>query len=41
MRKSCYFIGHREADDRLLPVLTRTIEKLVQEESVYYFYVGG
>lgn len=38
--KSCFFIGHREADERLLPWLIRTIEKLVSQENVTCFYVG-
>ena len=32
--KSCFFIGHREADERLLPILTMTIERLIIEEQV-------
>lgn len=39
--KSCFFIGHREADERLLPVLRRCVERLIREEQVGYFYVGG
>ena len=39
--KSCFFIGHREADERLLPCLISTIEKLVSQEKVTCFYVGG
>ena len=39
--KSCFFIGHREADERLLPRLKLTIERLIAEENVRYFYVGG
>ena len=39
--KSCFFIGHREADERLLPRLELTIESLIAEENVRYFYVGG
>ena len=39
--KSCFFIGHREADERLLPRLELTIERLIVEEHVRYFYVGG
>ena len=38
--KSCFFIGHREADERLVPLLTQTIERLITEESVSFFYVG-
>ena len=39
--KSCFFIGHREADERLLPVLRETILQLITEEDVTDFYVGG
>lgn len=39
--KSCFFIGHREADERLLPQLVAVSERLVTEEQVSYFYVGG
>ena len=39
--KSCFFIGHREADERLLPRLELTIARLIAEENVRYFYVGG
>ena len=38
--KSCFFIGHREADERLLPALKNAIEQLIAED-VSYFYVGG
>ena len=38
--KSCFFIGHREADERLLPALKKAIEQLIAED-VSYFYVGG
>ena len=34
-------MGHREADERLLPRLKLTIERLIAEENVRYFYVGG
>ena len=40
-RKSCFFIGHREADERLLPRLELVIDRLIQEDRVRYFYVGG
>ena len=39
--KSCFFIGHREADERLLPRLEMIIERLIVEENIRYFYVGG
>lgn len=39
--QSCFFIGHREADERLLPILTAAIERLITEEQVLFFYVGG
>ena len=38
--KSCFFIGHREADERLLLKLELTIERLIVEENVRCFYVG-
>lgn len=39
--RSCFFIGHREADERLLPGLESEIERLIRSEKVRYFYVGG
>ena len=39
--KSCYFIGHREADERLLPMLTAAIDRMITEEQVSLFYIGG
>ena len=39
--KSCFFIGHREANERLLPRLESEIERLITEEQVRFFYVGG
>lgn len=39
--KSCFFIGHREADERLLPRLELVTDRLIREENVRYFYVGG
>lgn len=38
---SCFFIGHREADERLLPGLELEIDRLIRSENVRYFYVGG
>ena len=39
--KSCFFMGHREADERLLPRLESVIDRLIEVENVRYFYVGG
>ena len=39
--KSCFFIGHREANEGLLPRLELEIERLIRSENVRYFYVGG
>lgn len=39
--KSCFFMGHREADERLLPRLELEIDRLIQEDNVHYFYAGG
>ena len=39
--KSCFFIGHRDADERLLPRLELVVDRLIQEDGVRYFYVGG
>ena len=39
--KSCFFIGHREADEQLLPRLELEIKRLIAVENVRYFYVGG
>ena len=41
MWKSCFFIGHREANENLLRRLELEIDRLVTEEYVRYFYVGG
>ena len=38
--KSCFFIGHREADERLLPRLELVVDRLIREEGIRYFYVG-
>jgi hypothetical protein len=34
-------MGHREADERLLPRLELVIDQLITGENVRYFYVGG
>lgn len=36
-----FFTGHREADERLFPIMVNTIERLVVSEGVTCFYVGG
>ena len=39
--KSCFFMGHREAGERLLPRLELVIDRMITDEKVRYFYVGG
>lgn len=39
--KSCFFIGHREASEDILPVLLRTIEQHITEYGVTEFIVGS
>ena len=39
--KSCFFIGHRETDEKILPKLVDTVRRLIAEENVCCFYVGG
>ena len=41
IRKSCFFIGHREASDDLLPILEQAVEKHIVEYGVDEFIVGG
>jgi hypothetical protein len=38
--KSCFFIGHREADESLIQRLEIEIERLIAEEQVRYFLCG-
>ena len=38
---SCFFIGHRETSDAILPYIAETAERLIQEENVTVFYAGG
>lgn len=38
--KSCFFIGHREADPEILPALEDAIEKHISEYGVTEFIVG-
>lgn len=39
--RSCFFMGHREANERLLPRLELEIDRLIRSENVRYFFVGG
>lgn len=38
--KNCFFIGHRDADNQLLPRIIEAAERLILEEHVTVFYVG-
>ena len=38
--KRCFFIGHRDTPDSVLPVLTSAIENLIQQYGVKEFLVG-
>ena len=40
-RKSCFFIGHREATSELLPALKQTVAEHISEYGVTEFIVGG
>ncbi len=40
MSKICFFIGHREAEDSLLPQLTSLVERHIVEYNVTEFVVG-
>lgn len=37
---SCFFIGHRETEEALLPLIIRAAEKLILEKQVISFYAG-
>ena len=39
--KTCFFIGHREAPDSLLPELSAKVERHITEYGVTDFVVGG
>lgn len=39
--KSCFFIGHRDADEQVLSTITEITEALIQREQVGDFYVGN
>ena len=40
MAKSCFFIGHRDANDEIYPALLTEVERHVTERSVTDFFVG-
>ena len=39
-RKSCFFIGHREASEEIYPVLYAAVEQHIVEYGVTEFFVG-
>lgn len=39
--KSCFFIGHANTSEIILPSLCSAIEKIIEQESVSEFYVGN
>lgn len=39
--KTCFFIGHREAGDELLPILAAAVERHITEYDVADFVVGN
>lgn len=38
--RTCFFIGHREANERVLPALEQAVEQLIAESGVTDFVVG-
>lgn len=40
MGKFCYFIGHRDAGNDVLPLLTEAVEQHIEERGVSAFFVG-
>ena len=38
---TCFFIGHRESDERLIPYLLTILTRLIEQYHVTLFYVGG
>lgn len=40
MSKTCFFIGHRDASDTLVPVLAELVERYIAEHGVQEFIVG-
>lgn len=41
MKKTCFFIGHKDAEKELCPVLYRMIEQIFVQDHVTTFYVGN
>lgn len=41
VKRVCFFIGHRDAPDSLMPLLIETVERHITEYGVADFYVGG
>lgn len=41
MERTCFFIGHRDVGQQIIPYLRQAIERLVLQEQVSRFYVGG
>ena len=39
--KKCFFIGHRDTGDEVLPYIKEAAEKLIVQEEITQFYVGG
>ena len=39
--RTCFFIGHRDAPDSLLPALSNAVEKCITEHGVEQFVVGA
>ena len=39
--RTCFFIGHREANERVLPALEQAVEQLIVESGVTDFVVGA
>ena len=38
--KSCFFVGHREAERELLPLITEAARHVIQENQAVTFYTG-
>jgi len=38
--ESCFFIGHRETPDNVLPILQETVNKHIEDDGVTEFIVG-